>query len=142
MVKILDFYKQQGQWYLDLPEEVATQAECLMVGNTPEIFELLASKQENKKQVKLIISYKPLASHDFHFTLKNIGVSSTQLEEWGHEQVDSGAYYRLLDINSDYIHESIKHLTSDVKQQPIWICPTTVKVFGHYPEELFIKHVI
>jgi len=136
MVKILDFYKQQGQWYLDLPEEVATQPECLMVGGTPLIFELLTTFQEYKDLVRLEVSEEPFKDFDLNISLTGNGVVEEDLKEWGHELVDSGGFYEVLGIGESLLFD---HTFLGYQ---IWICPTTVKVFGHYPEELFIKHVI
>jgi hypothetical protein len=135
-IKLLNFYKPQDQWYLDLPEEIATQVECLMVGGTPLIFELLTTLQENKDLVKLEVSEEPIEEFDLKISLTGNGVVEEDLKEWGHEIVDSGGFYYIQSISED------TQLPKELLNYKIWICPTTVKVFGHYPEELFIKHII
>lgn len=136
MIKLLEFYKEQGQWFLDLPEEIATQGECLMVGGTPELFELFTATQEIKDWVRLEVSEEPTKNFDLVLYLMGTGVNEEDLKEWGHEIVGSGGFYEILFIGDNPL------FPVELLGYQIWICPTTVKVFGHYPQEIYIKHVI
>ena len=130
----LTFYKEDNEWYLDLPEQLATKASCLMVGGTPLLFNMLEAVQNTSGKVTLEVSEYATTDYDLIITLANIGVDANELSEWGHQLVEYGGYYDIVTLGDDSI------FSNDFINYRIWLCPTTEVVFGHYPKKMFIKH--
>ena len=129
MIITKKFYKEEGMWYIDLPEflqaGLGTKANLLMVAGADTFLDLLSN---NTHKVSLVFS-----TTDFPYSLcklnkLHLGMDKEYLDKIGHAPVDYGAYYDVVEMNK----ESFQH--------KLWLCPVTEYVFGgNYPDVIYVK---
>jgi hypothetical protein len=129
MIITKKFYKEDGMWYIDLPEflkaGLGTQANLLMVAGADTFLDLLSN---NIHQVSLVFS-----TIDFPYSLcklnkLHLGMDKEYLDKIGLAPVGYGAYYDVVEMNKEPF------------QHKLWLCPVTEYVFGgNYPEDIYVK---
>ena len=130
--RTLNFVKENGIWYADLPEfleaGLGTKANLMMVDGADTFLDLLSN---NTNQVLLKISTAPYPGFKTRMGKIRRGLNQDLLNQIGHAPVDYGAYYNVTELNGKkYQHQ-------------LWLCPVAEYVFGEYPEEIYasvIKH--
>lgn len=116
------FYKEEGSWYIDLPhfieEGLITQGDCLMVMGADTMLDILSSGSSG-----VVLALEKTYREGYSKLLfLGQGVNREALKEYGHPEVFGGAYYLVEDHDME-----------------IWICPTTLLVFGEYPETIYYQ---
>lgn len=120
------FYKEQGLWYIDLPEfleaGLGTRNNLLMVEGADTFLDML-SKGRRKKEVTIKFGSEPFEGYTNQLKKVRIGMNKELLDAIGHAPVDYGAYYKT--VNEDHM---------------LWLCPVTEYVFqGGYPKDIYIE---
>jgi len=118
MEKYLEFFKLNGIWYADIPENTLDENEMLLgadeflekvVGDCKRVAMDLATVEPDEYLVKMTIS-----SHD----------------DMGGEYILSGKLIDKIEIN-----EGIS------LPMTAWICNATHTVFGEHPDVIYIKNI-
>ena len=127
----LSFYKENGNWYADLPEfleqGLGTKANLLMVDGSDTFLDLLSS---NGSSVMVNISTSPFESHTIQLEKIKIGLDQKLLDQVGHASVDYGAYYHV----KEYHGQPFDHT--------LWLCPVAEYVFqGVYPQNIYLHQL-
>lgn len=130
--KDLQFYKENGIWYIDLPEFIeeglGTKANLMMVDGADVLLDLLS---DNTEKVTLKLNSKPFEGVHVTLDLFKMGKDQQILDQVGHANVDYGAYYHSYGTHNDTTFK-----------QTVWLCPVTEYVFnGYYPENIYVKKV-
>ena len=123
------FKKENGIWYIDLPEFIeeglGTKANLMMVDGADTLLDILSN---NNILVTLEFSQLPFVGWTTLLELDKSGKNQELLDQVGHALVDNGAYYKTTLINNVKITKSV------------WLCPVTEYVFNdYYPENIYIK---
>ena len=126
------FYKENGMWYIDLPEfleaGLGNKNNLLMVDGADTLLDILAGNKPNKSadgtEVNVIFGNEPFDGHTHTLNKKVMGKNQSLLDYLGHAPVDYGAYYDVKELDG---HQ-------------VWLCPVTEYVFGGgYPETIYLK---
>lgn len=130
-VKYENFYKENGMWYISLPEFVnmglGNKNNLLMVDGSDTFLDILSGYEPNTSpngtNICLVLCDKEFLGCTHRLTKLNNGLNQDLLNKVGHAPVDYGAYYKV---------EELEH--------KLWLCPVTEYVFnGVYPEEIFLR---
>jgi hypothetical protein len=129
------FYKENGMWYIDLPEYLeaglGTKNNLLMVAGADTLLDILS---QNGKEITLQFGEEPFIGYNVQLNFRGYGKDQALLDYVGHAQVDNGAYYEA--YNTQW-------LGFEFKISSVWLCPVTEYVFGGgYPKRIFLKHII
>ena len=122
--KTIDFVKEDGLWYVDLPEfielGVGEKGNLLMVAGADTFLEM---NSDGKSRVTVTISNKPFDGGR-EMINTSVGVDLQMLKDYNHPIVTHGGYYRIVDNDFD-----------------MWLCPTLLYVFEdiNYPPFIFFK---
>jgi len=124
------FYKENGIWYIDLPEFLelgfGTLANLMMVDGSDTFLDFLSN---NGNEVTIQMSPEPFDGYTYQLRGEKIGLNKKILEFIGHAPVSHGKYYTVLEHNN----------------HRLWLCPVTEYVFGNYgdgyPDNIYIKVV-
>jgi hypothetical protein len=121
------FYKENGLWYIDLPEfleaGLGTTANLLMVDGADTFLDYLSN---NGNRVSIEMDVKPFDGHTHTLNKIDMGKNQSLLDAIGHAPVDYGAYYSVPEHNNHHL----------------WLCPVTEYVFGgNYPDNIYIQVV-
>ena len=121
------FYKENGLWYIDLPEfleaGLGQRNNLLMVDGADKLLDILSG---NTNEVYVEFGNEEMEGYTHTLTKFLIGLNRKLLEDIGHAPVDYGAYY----------------MVEELSPMRIWLCPVTMYVFnGIYPEKIFLKTV-
>ncbi|MFM7710512.1 MAG: DUF6717 family protein [Ferruginibacter sp.] len=124
MVHTKRFYKEQGCWYIDLPDFLAaglgTRANLLMIDGSDTLLDSLSNQRD-----EVTLRFSETIFDGFTHVAKRLqqGLNPDRLLTTGHAPVSYGMYYRM-----EQPHEHI-----------FWLCPVTEYVFGgHYPDALYL----
>lgn len=116
------FYKEDGIWYIDLPEfleaNLGTKANLMMVAGADTFLDKLSNNGD-----EVVMNFSDVAFTQYEDSLHQtkLGFDQEYLDEVGHAPVDGGSYYKSLKDG----HE-------------LWLCPVTKYVFkGIYPKIIF-----
>lgn len=104
------FIKENGLWYIDLPNWPFSRSHLEMVEGADKLCEELSI--HNKTDVKIIISDKE-------------------------ENVDHDI--KLIKIKSDFLNGADYKVYGSILTDKCWICSVTLFVFGEYPNYIYIK---
>jgi hypothetical protein len=135
MKLVHSFIKEDGVWYIDLPEFIeaglGTQANLMMVAGADTFLDLL--DEEGTGKVTLTLSTAPFLSAGAFkgkIEFEKLFMDMEELAKYDHPPVEFGANY----IVTRYQSKKINHR--------MWLCPVTLYVFGgEYPKEIyFSKH--
>lgn len=108
MKKTLKFYKEEGLWYIDLPDWDGDKADLLMVAGADTLLDYI---DDGTGAVIIDVSEAP-------FDLRNVAVKV--------EEIDGGAVYYTDSINEVE------------RRHDFWLCFVTKHVFdGRFPDHIF-----
>jgi hypothetical protein len=122
--KTIDFVKEDGLWYVDLPEFIefgfGSKGNLLMVAGADTFLEI---NSNNEPRVTVTVSDEPF-ENSRHLTNYSVGVDKEMLIAYNHPEVEHGG---------DYILEDDGH--------KMWLCPTLLYVFETYtyPSDIYIQ---
>ena len=127
--KTLLFNKEDGIWYIDLPDflemGLGTKADLMMVDGADTFLDKLS---KNSNAVKVFVSVHRYDGFEARISMIKKGMNQDLLVQKGHAPVDYGAYYKLDVFNG---------AQSD---QVLWLCPVTEYVFGgNYPNMIWLN---
>lgn len=120
-----EFYKENGIWYIDLPEflesGLGTKANLMMVNGADDFLDLVSGQGD-----EVTLEFGIAAFEGMTHTLKadKLGMDKDLLDRIGHAPVSYGMYYTVKELN--YFR--------------LWLCPVTEYVFGGgYPKEIYVR---
>lgn len=135
----LSFVKDDGTWYIDLPNWPWRRENLAMVCGADKMLDLLAASPQNDKGLNRVrVQVKPADKPVDHDTLQKLlhddWIELTQTKS----SLSGGATYTLKGkIGKDF---TIKDAwTGEVRDRTLWLCPVTLFVFGHYPKYFYGK---
>ena len=118
------FVKENGVWYIDLPEflelGLGTNANLMMVDGADTFLDFLSNNGDN---IAIAMSPEEFTGHQYQLVGEKKGLNKKLLELIGHAPVDYGRYYTVPAHNN----------------HRLWLCPVTEFVFGSYPDSIYIK---
>lgn len=119
------FYKENGLWYIDLPEfleaGLGNKNNLLMVDGADTFLDILSG---NTDDVVVEFGDEQFDGHSYKLNNLTIGMNKELLDKIGHAPVDYGAYYSV----------------DQIEGHTLWLCPVTEYVFnGSYPENIYLK---
>ena len=123
------FYKEDGMWYIDLPEfleaGLGSRANLLMVAGADTLLDKLSNK--GTEITIRFGNYQFEGSGYIVLYRTQIGFDKDYLEDVGHAPVESGAYYKV-------------EANGPLSDHQLWLCPVTTYIFsGHYPTIIHIQ---
>lgn len=117
------FYKQNGIWYIDLPEflekGLGSLADLMMVDGADTFLDHLAG---NQSEVELCFSEKPFNEAKFTLLTEAQGRNNSLFSFLRFVPSQYGCYYRVQELND----------------HRLWLCPVTEYVFGGYPDKIWV----
>ena len=128
------FYKENGMWYIDLPEfleaGLGNKNNLLMIDGADTLLDILAGNKPNKSvdgtEVNVTFGNEPFDNYTHTLTKTLIGKNQSLLDQVGHAPVGYGAYYNVKELDN---HQ-------------VWLCPVTEYVFGgNYPDKIWINTI-
>jgi hypothetical protein len=131
-VKYELFYKENGMWYISLPEFInmglGNKNNLLMVDGSDTFLDILSGYEPNTTpdgtKISLILCDQEFLGCTHRLTKIDNGLNQDLLNKVGHAPVDYGAYY----------------MVEEIPGHKLWLCPVTEYVFdGIYPENIFLR---
>jgi hypothetical protein len=128
------FYKENGMWYIDLPEfleaGLGTKNNLLMVAGADTLLNILT---DDGTEAVIEFGDERFDGCNVQLDMNEMGKDQALLDAVGHAPVDYGAYY------SAY---NTQWLGYEFKLSSVWLCPVTEYVFGgKYPERIYLRVV-
>ena len=119
------FYKENGLWYIDLPEfleaKLGNKNNLLMVDGADTLLDVLSN---NGDEVEVEFGDERFHGYTHELNKLKLGMNKALLDEIGHAPVNYGAYYSVTEI-ADHV---------------LWLCPVTEYVFnGDYPDNIYLR---
>lgn len=133
----LSFVKDDGVWYIDLPNWPWKRGNLAMVCGADMMLDLLSATPENDKGLNRVkLHVKPASAPVDHDTLQQMlkenWVELTQQES----SLTGGATYTLKGkIGADFKMKD--YWTGESKPRTLWLCPVTLFIFGEYPKYFY-----
>lgn len=112
MVREFKFYKDEGGWFVDLPEWEGTKADLAMVSGADTMLDII-SQGENDIMVLL-------STEEFN--------GSNRLE-FIRESPEMGE-------GSWYLMKTYKGIEYNLE---LWLCDVTIFVFGNFPQNIYVS---
>lgn len=131
-VKYELFYKENGMWYISLPEFInrglGNKNNLLMVDGSDTFLDILSGYEPNTSpdgtKISLVLCDQEFLGCTYRLTKIDNGLDKDLLNKVGHAPVDYGAYY----------------MVDEIPGHKLWLCPVTEYVFeGVYPEKIFLR---
>lgn len=131
-VKYELFYKENGMWYISLPEFInmglGNKNNLLMVDGSDTFLDILSGYEPNTSpdgsKISLVLCDQEFLGCTYTLTKIDNGLDQDLLNKVGHAPVDYGAYY----------------MVEEMPGHKLWLCPVTEYVFdGVYPEKIFLR---
>ena len=131
-VKYELFYKENGMWYISLPEFInkglGNKNNLLMVDGSDTFLDILSGYEPNatpdNTKISLVLCDQEFLGCTYTLTKIDNGLDQDLLNKVGHAPVDYGAYY----------------MVEEIPGHKLWLCPVTEYVFdGVYPEKIFLR---
>ena len=131
-VKYELFYKENGMWYISLPEFInmglGNKNNLLMVDGSDTFLDILSGYEPNTSpdgsKISLVLCDQEFLGCTYTLTKIYNGLDQDLLNKVGHAPVDYGAYYMI----------------EEIPGHKLWLCPVTEYVFdGVYPEKIFLR---
>jgi hypothetical protein len=131
-VKYELFYKENGMWYISLPEFInmglGNKNNLLMVDGSDTFLDILSGYEPNatpdNTKISLVLCDQEFLGCTHRLTKIDNGLNQDLLNKVGHAPVDYGAYY----------------MVEEIPGHKLWLCPVTEYVFGGvYPEKIFLR---
>jgi hypothetical protein len=127
------FYKENGLWYIDLPEFIeggyGSRSNLLMVDGSDRMLDFLSDFSN-----EVLIEFKNYGEQrdsdalDAVMNLIDFGKNQEILDGVQHAPVDTGAYY-LTTFHSKNV------------EMRTWLCPVASWIFGNYPPQIRVTIV-
>jgi hypothetical protein len=112
MIREFKFYKDEGGWFVDLPEWEGTKADLAMVSGADTMLDII-SQGDNDIQVLL-------STEEFD--------GSNRLEFLRESpEVGEGSWYLM---------KTYKGIEYDLE---LWLCDVTIFVFGEFPKNIYVS---
>lgn len=112
---IYRFYKNEKDWFIDLPNYPLSQAHLIMVKGADTLLGQLAG---NDNEIWIEASTKPIAEYsDVLDRVKRLGLLKGSIYKGNKIKIN----YKILEENN------------------LWLCPVTLFVFWHYPTKIYYK---
>ena len=130
-VKYELFYKENGMWYISLPEfinmGIGNKNNLLMVDGSDTFLDILSGYEPNTSpdntKISLVLCDQEFLGCTHRLTKIDYGLNQDLLNKVGHAPVDYGAYYTV----------------EEIPGHKLWLCPVTEYAFdGVYPEKIFL----
>ena len=131
-VKYELFYKENGMWYISLPEFInmglGNKNNLLMVDGSDTFLDILSGYEPNttpdSTKISLVLCDQEFLGCTHRLTKIDNGLNQDLLNKVGHAPVDYGAYY----------------MVEEIPGHKLWLCPVTEYVFdGIYPKNIFTR---
>ena len=131
-VKYELFYKENGMWYIYLPEFInmglGNKNNLLMVDGSDTFLDILSGYEPNatpdNTKISLVLCDQEFLGCTHRLTKIDNGLNQDLLNKVGHAPVDYGAYY----------------MVEEIPGHKLWLCPVTEYVFdGVYPGKIFLR---
>lgn len=117
------FYKQDGIWYIDLPEfleqGLGTTSNLMMVDGADTFLDHLSDQED---EVWVHFSHEPFEVAKYKLLADDYGKNQSLLSLIGHAPVQYGRYYTV----------------PEYQNHRLWLCPVTEFVFGNYPDVIWV----
>ena len=132
MIVTKKFYKEDGRWYIALPEfleaGLGNKNNLLMVDGADTLLDILAGNKPHESkdgtEVDVTFGNEPFDGYTHILNKKAMGKNQPLLDLLGHAAVEYGAYYDVKELDN---HQ-------------VWLCPVTEYVFnGEYPDTIYLK---
>ena len=120
-VKYELFYKENGMWYISLPEFInmglGNKNNLLMVDGSDTFLDILSGYEPNatpdNTKISLVLCDQEFLGCTHRLTKIDNGLNQDLLNKVGHAPVDYGAYY----------------MVEEIPGHKLWLCPVTEYVF-------------
>lgn len=112
MLRQFKFYKDEGTWYVDLPEWEGSRADLAMVSGADTMLDIIS---QGENDIKVLLS-----TEDFD--------GSNRLE-FIRESPEVGE-------GSWYLMKTYKGIEYNLE---LWLCDVTIFVFGGFPKNIYIS---
>ena len=123
------FYKENGLWYIDLPEFIeggfGTKSNLLMVDGSDLMLDVLSN---NTTEVVVQFSDYETENPTAIMQKAESGFDQQVLDKVGHAPIEYGRYYN-----------STATVNNNVHSLKTWLCPVAEWVFGYYPDTIWVK---
>lgn len=113
LMKNYRFYKEDPNWYVDLPEWKGAKSDLLMIGGADTMLDIIS---KNGTEVNTTISLEEFE-----------GSSKLEYQKDAKDDIGEGAYYLLSEYDGKKLDLSV------------FLCDVTLFVFGEFPKQIFIK---
>ena len=112
MIRQFKFYKDEGTWYVDLPEWEGSWADLAMVSGADTMLDIIS---QGENDIKVLLS-----TEDFD--------GSNRLEFLRRSpEVGEGSWYLM---------KTYKGIEYDLE---LWLCDVTIFVFGEFPKNIYVS---
>lgn len=129
----LTFVKDNGTWYIDLPNWPWKRENLAMVCGADIMLDLL-SDHGTRVSLHVKPASEPVDHDTLQEMLKDDWVELTQ----DHASLTGGAtYYAKGKAMKDFVRRD--PWTNEKKRRTLWLCPVTLFIFGHYPKYFYGK---
>ena len=112
MLRQFKFYKDEGTWYVDLPEWEGSRADLAMVSGADTMLDIIS---QGENDIKVLLS-----TEDFD------GSNKLELLRDAPE-IGEGSWYLM---------KTYKGIEYNLE---LWLCDVTIFVFGGFPKNIYIS---
>ena len=112
MIREFKFYKDEGGWFVDLPEWEGTKADLAMVSGADTMLDIIS---QGENDIKVLLSTEEFdGSNRLEFLRES-------------PEVGEGSWYLM---------KSYKGIEYDLE---LWLCDVTIFVFGNFPKNIYVS---
>ena len=112
MIREFKFYKDEGGWFVDLPEWEGTKADLAMVSGADTMMDIIS---QGENDIKVLLSTEEFdGSNRLEFLRES-------------PEVGEGSWYLM---------KSYKGIEYDLE---LWLCDVTIFVFGNFPKNIYVS---
>ena len=112
MLRQFKFYKDEGTWYVDLPEWEGSRADLAMVSGADTMLDIIS---QGENDIKVLLS-----TEDFD------GSNKLELLRDAPE-IGEGSWYLM---------KTYKGIEYNLE---LWLCDVTIFVFGEFPKHIYVS---
>ena len=112
MIREFKFYKDEGGWFVDLPEWEGTKADLAMVSGADTMLDIIS---QGENDIKVLLSTEEFdGSNRLEFLRES-------------PEVGEGSWYLM---------KSYKGIEYNLE---LWLCNVTIFVFGNFPKYIYVS---
>jgi hypothetical protein len=112
MIREFKFYKDEGGWFVDLPEWEGTKADLAMVSGADTMMDIIS---QGENDIKVLLSTEEFdGSNRLEFLRES-------------PEVGEGSWYLM---------KSYKGIEYNLE---LWLCNVTIFVFGNFPKYIYVS---